>query len=64
MINKYLPELANGGYEIQYDQPPAKLSNSDDKVGKKYKAFLLMHSGSNKLFRIFKIERMKIEDVM
>jgi hypothetical protein len=61
MINKYLAGLDNGGYEIHYDQP--KLSNSDDKVGKKYTAFLLMHSGSNKLFRIFKIEGMKIEDV-
>ena len=40
-----------------------KISTSDVKVGKKYTAFLLMHSGSNKLFRIFKIERMKIEDV-
>ena len=37
MINKNLSELDNGGYEIHYDQAPAKLSNSDVKVGRKYK---------------------------
>jgi hypothetical protein len=37
MINKDLAELDNGGYEIHYDQPPAKLNSSDVKVGRKYK---------------------------
>eukprot|EP00091_Calanus_sinicus_P002795 TRINITY_DN12907_c0_g1_i2.p1 TRINITY_DN12907_c0_g1~~TRINITY_DN12907_c0_g1_i2.p1 ORF type:complete len:323 (-),score=81.32 TRINITY_DN12907_c0_g1_i2:48-992(-) len=37
MINKALAELDNGGYEIQYDQPPVKLNTSDVKVGIKYK---------------------------
>ena len=36
MINKALAELDNGGYEIQYDQPTAKLSTSDVKVGQNY----------------------------
>ena len=36
-MNKDLAGLDNGEYEIHYDQPPTKLSNSDVKVGRKYK---------------------------
>ena len=37
MMNKDMGELDNGGYGIHYDQPPAKLSTSDVKVGRRYK---------------------------
>ena len=48
MMNKDLAGLDNGGYEIHYDQPPAKLSNSDIKVGRKCKDRL--DNNSEKLF--------------
>ena len=35
MVNKALAKLDNGGYEVHYDQPPAKLSTSDVKLDQK-----------------------------